>query len=303
MSETSLLPSPLYKGKIRSLYPAGENALLMYTSDRISAFDVVFSETVPEKGVILKQISCDWCKALEEAKLYQKYSVCSHLLATEAKDFPAPYSKMQEKYFLERSVYIRQTQRIDFECIVRGYLAGSAWKEYKESQSSTEITKLPPGLSAGAKLLTPIFTPSTKATIGDHDENVSYAQMEAVLGEALSSRLRDTSLAIYNFAAQKMEACGILLADTKFEFGLYEGELFLIDEVLTPDSSRYWLKSEYIANPKQIPSGFDKQHIRDYAEQSGWNKKAPAPPLPEHIIQKTKQVYREIHHIIQKALK
>ena len=292
------IPQPIYQGKIRALYPASpEDTLVMLVSDRVSAFDVVFPQDVADKGKMLNQISCSWCKAIEESGLSKKYNFINHLITDDYKKFPEPYCFYPE--FAERSIYIKKTERIGFECIVRGYLAGSAWKEYQKNGTVCGET-LPPGLKAGEKLPTPIFTPSTKEEAGKHDVNVHYDAMEKKLGKELSSRLRDISLAVYNFSVEKTEQCGILTADTKFEFGLYKGQITLIDEVLTPDSSRYWRASDY--NPGTIPAGFDKQHIRDYVEMLKWNKKPPAPNLPKEITAKTAKLYKEIQEQFMRVL-
>ena len=300
-----MLPKPLYQGKIRRLYPADNDTLIMYTGDSISAFDVVFAQSIAEKGVILKEISSAWFDALAQAKLYEKYDFHSHLLSTQANDFPEPYKSLRgSNYndFLRRSVHIRQTQRIDFECIVRGYLTGSAYQEYTKGKSVSGIP-LPDRLTNGDKLPQAIFTPSTKANTGKHDENVAYERMVMALGKELSEKIRRISLAIYGFAQKKLEPFAILVADTKFEFGLYQNKLYLIDEALTPDSSRYWRESEQKNRQTDVPpAGLDKQHIRDYVEQLAWNKRPPAPKLPVKILEKTKEVYLEIQSIIEKAL-
>ena len=307
------LPKPIYEGKIRKLYPATDTSLIMFSSDRVSAFDVVFEEQIKDKGKILNQISCLWCRALEKTNLFEQYNFTSHLLSDDYHSFPQPYCAYPE--LAGRAVHIKKTQRIDFECIVRGYLAGSAWKEYEKSCTICGDPVVPK-LGPGDKLPQALFTPSTKAKLGEHDRNVSYQTMEQELGPTLSSRLRAISLAIYNYAAAKMEECGILLVDTKFEFGLdsmqdkKEGQIVLIDEVLTPDSSRYWRKADYLSQKEagQLSGnslgkiGFDKQYIRDYLETLSWNKKAPPPCLSPEVINQTRQLYREIQKNIQKVL-
>ncbi len=301
MTDNVSFPVPVYEGKIRSLYPADDDSLIMLTSDRISAFDVIFAETVAGKGTILNQISCAWCKALQKSGLCEQYGFSTHLLSDRLEKFPPPYCHIPA--FSDRAVHIKKTKRIDFECIVRGYLAGSAWQDYQAKGSVCNIA-LEPGLSAAAKLKQPLFTPSTKAEVGEHDENVPYVLMQQQLGKELSGRLRDISLAIYGFAVNRMAGCGILLADTKFEFGLCQGQLVLIDEVLTPDSSRYWKVEDYqtAKASDRIPPGYDKQHIRDYAQSLGWNKKPPAPKLPLHTLNKTKALYQEIQQRIEAEL-
>ncbi len=271
---------------------------MIYVSDRVSAFDLVFAESIPRKGSILNQISAAWLQAIKKEALCERYGFSTHLITDKLEEFPRPYSQFSA--WNGRAIYAKKTQPIDFECIVRGCLAGSAWKEYLKSKSICG-QKMPGNLQAGEKLPKPLFSPSTKAPLGEHDRNVSYEEMEAKLGTVLSRKLKEISLALYEFAAKKMLAQGILLADTKFEFGLAkERELVLIDEVLTPDSSRYWLWDHYL--PGHIPAGLDKQYIRDYVESLGWNKKPPAPPLSQEIISKTSALYQEIHSKIKQAL-
>ena len=314
------LPPPVYEGKIRKLYPATEKSFIMVSTDKVSAFDVVFRERIEDKGKILNQLSCLWRRALEKSGIFEKYNFTSHFLSDDHRSFPPPYCDHPE--LAGRSVHIKKTQRIDFECIVRGYLAGSAWKEYEKSRTicgepvlEGEAQDLAP-LGPGDKLASPIFTPSTKAEVGEHDRNVSYKMMEEELGKELSTRLREISLAIYNYAAEKMEQCGILLADTKLEFGLdytqdkKNGQITLIDEVLTPDSSRYWRKAEYLSQKAKGKLsgnslgkiGFDKQYIRDYVEGLDWDKTPPPPPLEAGVLRRTGQLYREIQKNIEKVL-
>ncbi len=291
-------PRPIHEGKIRSLYPTSiEDVVVMLVSDKVSAFDVVFSQSIPNKGPLLNQISYLWLKAIEKSELVRKYNFSTHLLTSDWEKFPEPYCLNQD--FFERAMLIKKTKRINFECIVRGYLAGSAWKEYQKNQTVCGIP-LEANLRAGEKLTDPIFTPSTKANVGEHDRNIDFSIMEKELGKHLAQQIRDISLAIYDFSAKKMTQCGILVADTKFEFGLHENKIVLIDEVLTPDSSRYWQSSDYC--PGKIPSGFDKQYIRDYVEKVFWNKKAPAPELPANVINKTQNLYKEILAKVKKVL-
>lgn len=315
LMKQSLLPKPVYEGKIRQLYPASDTSFIMLSSDRVSAFDVVFKELIKDKGKILSQISCLWCRAIEKTELPKRYNFRSHFIEDDYRNFPKPYCDYPE--FADRSVHIKKTQRINFECIVRGYLAGSAWKEYEKSRTICG-EPIDQELGPGDRLAKAIFTPSTKAKIGEHDRNISYQTMVKELGEGLSSRLREISLAIYNYAAEKMEECGILLVDTKFEFGLDRldygqnkkiGQIVLIDEVLTPDSSRYWRKSDYLfqkkagkLSPNSLGKiGFDKQYIRDHLESLNWDKKPPPPPLKAEVISKTRQLYYEIQRNIQKV--
>ncbi len=295
-----------YRGKVRDLYDVEDaEKMLIYTSDRVSVFDVVFQESIPKKGIILNQISTAWMRAIERAGLTQKHNFSTHIISEFQKDFPPPFN--QNPYFKERCVYVRQGARINFECIVRGYLLGSAWKEYKEKSSVGEI-KLPKGLHMGAKLEKPIFTPSTKAELGQHDENVSFTFMKNTLGEEFSETLKAISLALYEFANKRLENCSLVLADTKFEFAMGSGkEIILIDEILTPDSSRYWRKDDYEkaelgSSTSKMPGGLDKQHIRDYVEELGWDKKPPPPPLPKEIIDKTVALYEEVREKILSVL-
>ena len=269
------------RGKVRDIYEL-EDHLLIVTTDRISAFDVVMTEGIPFKGVVLTQISKFWFEQMSSI-------VPHHIISTDAKSFPSPANKYLDQ--LEgRSMLVRKTRPLPVECIVRGYLAGSGWKEYRSNQSVCGVP-LPKGLTESQQLPEPIFTPSTKAEIGDHDENISFAQVIELCGEDLASRLRDISLAIYRkaigFAAEK----GIIIADTKFEFGIDNGSLIWIDEALTPDSSRFWPEAEY--TPGKPQPSFDKQFLRDYLETLDWNKTAPPPPLPPDIVQKTSEKYRE----------
>lgn len=285
---------PDYRGKVRDLYDLGDRILLVST-DRLSAFDVVFPDPIPEKGIILNQVSSVWFQWLRRSGLQQELNFKDHWISADRKDFPEPFANEPE---LEgRSSLVKKTKRIDFECVVRGYIAGSGWKDYQNSGTICGIS-LPAGLRLGDKLPEPIFTPATKAEVGDHDENIGFEVMEKSLGD-LAHRLREISIAIFQKASELMAAHGILLCDTKFEFGLLDDEIYLIDEMLTPDSSRYWDASLY--EPGKNQAGFDKQFIRDYVEQLGWNKQPPAPNLPEEVIRKTVELYREIQKRIQKA--
>ncbi len=292
------LPEPFLRGKIRSLYSVDQKSLIMLTSDRISAFDIVFSETVPDKGKILNQISCLWFQKAIQEGLNREYDWETHLITGDLKKFPKPYCFYPE---LEgRSAHIWKVERIGFECIVRGYLAGSSWKEY-QSKGNVCGQELPSGLLLGEKLPRPIFTPTSKSEIhGQHDENVDISLMKKELGDELYSKIEAASLSLYHFASEKVGKEGILLADTKFEFGINNKKLYLIDEILTPDSSRYWKRSDYL--PGQIPLGLDKQYVRDYCESISWDKKPPAPPLPSSILSKISSVYHTIHEKIQAAL-
>ena len=260
------LDLPLFsRGKVRDTYELPGGRLLMVTTDRISAFDHVLPNGIPDRGKVLTQLSGFWFER------------------TRA---------LQENHLLEpgddgRSMVVRRASRIDFECVVRGYLAGSAWAEYRE-RGTMAGEPLPPGLRESERLPEPIFTPATKAESG-HDENVTFDRMKAEVGAELAERLRDASLGLYSYAAEHAESCGLILADTKFEFGLIDGRLVLIDEALTPDSSRYWDAAAYEVGT--APESFDKQFVRDWLTRSGWDRESPPPPLPEEIVEQTRQRY------------
>lgn len=292
--KTTLDRSPFYRGKVRDLFEGGPGQMVLVATDRISAFDVVFPDPVPDKGKILTSVSSLWFKALRRSALPQSLDFTDHLITSSVEEFP---EDLRYAAWKDRSVLVRKTQRIDFECVVRGYLAGSGWKEYQTSGQVCGIS-LPPGLRQSEKLPQPIFTPATKAETG-HDENVSFEFMKGSVGD-LADRLREISIAIFEFASRKMEEAGILLCDTKFEFGLDGDRIVLIDEILTPDSSRYWDAAAYA--PGISPPGFDKQYVRDYVESIGWNKKPPAPALPPEVIQKTASLYQEIERRIRGVL-
>ncbi|MBK9247954.1 MAG: phosphoribosylaminoimidazolesuccinocarboxamide synthase [Ignavibacteria bacterium] len=269
------------RGKVRDVYDLG-SALLMVASDRISAFDVVMDTPIAGKGEILTKLSMFWFNCT-------KHIVANHIISADVSEYPtecAPYTSQLRG----RSMYVSKTTPLPIECVVRGYLAGSGWKEYQASRTVCGI-KLPDGLVESSKLPAPIFTPATKAETG-HDENISFAEAEKVCAPGLAAKARDLSIALYNFAAKYAAERNIILADTKFEFGtLPNGELILIDEALTPDSSRYWLAEHY--QPGQAQINFDKQVLRDYLETLTWNKQPPPPPLPDDIVMKVKAKYQE----------
>lgn len=291
------LPEPFYRGKVRDLYAVDEQSMIIAASDRLSAFDVVFREPVPDKGRILNSISTRWFEALRTSGLMDELRFRDHLISANVADFPEPFRDHPD--LAGRAVHVRRTQRIDFECVVRGYLAGSGWKDYLRSGLVCGHA-LPAGLQQAQRLPGPIFTPATKAEIGDHDENVTVETMRSAVGTELTERLERISLAIFRFASDKMAKQNILLCDTKFEFGLLDGEVVLIDEALTPDSSRYWNADTYSVGTS--PPGYDKQYVRDFLEQSDWNKQPPPPPLPAAVIEKTVELYREIERRIEAAL-
>jgi len=269
------------RGKVRDIYDLGEH-LLIVTSDRISAFDVIMNEGIPQKGYVLTQISKFWFEMMADL-------VPHHLISTEVSDFPAITHQYRDQ--LEgRSMLTRKAAPLPVECIVRGYVSGGGWKEYQQKGSICGIP-LPAGLGESARLDAPIFTPSTKADLGAHDENISFDQAVEICGTQMAQQVRDTSLKIYQRAREYAAGKGIIIADTKFEFGLYNNQLLWIDEALTPDSSRFWPSDQYA--PGRPQPSFDKQFLRDYLETLDWGKKAPAPPLPAEIVQKTSEKYLE----------
>ena len=266
------------RGKVRDVYDL-KDKLLVVSTDRISCFDVVLPTGIPRKGEVLTNLSLFWFE-------YTKDVVSNHLITAEVNDYPAELSKYVD-ILKGRSMLVKKAKPIPVECIVRGYLSGSGWKEYQQSQSICGI-KLPPGLKESDKLPEPIFTPSTKEDVG-HDINVSQDYVEQELGKDITSQLRELSLSLYLKASAYAESKGIIIADTKFEFGFYQNKVILIDEVLTPDSSRFWPKDQYCPGASQ-PS-FDKQFVRDYLETLNWNKTPPAPELPKEIVLKTSEKY------------
>ena len=268
------------RGKVRTVYEAGPDHFVIVASDRLSAYDSILPTPIPGKGAILSLISAFWMKTLKSARP-------NHLVSDDPADFPAAFQAHAE-LLRGRGQLVRRADRIDIECVVRGYLTGSGWKEYQRSQSVCGIA-LPAGLRDGSKLEPAIFTPATKNDTG-HDENISFAHMTALVGGDTSDALRERSLAIYEEARAWAWARGLVLADTKFEFGRVEGQLTLIDEALTPDSSRYWDRAEYEAG--QLLS-FDKQYVRDWLDRSGWDHEPPAPALPTDVVAKTQERYLE----------
>ncbi len=282
INETNLSGLNLIKqGKVRDIYDFGETLLIVVT-DRISAFDVVMDDPIPDKGRILTQISAFWFKATDGI-------IANHMISTSAGAFP-PECQPHREILEGRSMWVRKADPLPVECIVRGYLAGSGLKEYRQTGAICGIG-LPPGLWESERLPQPIFTPSTKAEGGAHDINISFDQMVEIIGDNLSHQLHDVSLALYEKGREIAERRGIIIADTKFEFGLIDDELVLIDELLTPDSSRFWPQDRY--NPGIPQPSFDKQFLRDYLEGIQWNKQPPAPKLPEEIVNKTAQKYEQ----------
>ncbi len=274
------------QGKVRDIYDLGEHLLIVAT-DRISAFDVVLPNAIPHKGYVLTQISKFWFKKMS-------FLMPNHLIATEVKDFPASCQKYKEE--LEgRSMLVKKAKPLSVECIVRGYLTGSGLKDYQKTGQVCGI-ELPKGLVESSRLESPIFTPSTKAEIGSHDENISFERMAEILGAQKAEKVKHLSLEIYTAARKVGEEKGIIIADTKFEMGDFNGELILIDEVLTPDSSRFWPLAGY--QPGKSQPSFDKQFVRNYLNTLNWNKQAPGPELPEEVIEKTSRKYLEALNIL-----
>jgi phosphoribosylaminoimidazole-succinocarboxamide synthase len=280
--KTDLGSTPLIgRGKVRDLYAVGDS-LLMVATDRISAFDHVLGTGIPGKGKILTQISLFWFDLMNDI-------VPNHLIATEVKDFP-PELHQYAGQLESRSMLVKRAQMFPVECVARGYIAGSGWKEYKASGTVCGI-RLPQGLQDGSRLPETLFTPSTKSQDGTHDENISFATVENVVGADTANELRRLTLAIYEKASRHAESRGLILADTKFEFGRIGNEIVLADEVLTPDSSRFWEASAW--KPGGAQPSFDKQFVRDYLESIHWNKQAPAPSLPDDVAQRTLEKYLE----------
>lgn len=283
------LPLPhVHSGKVRDIYAVGNDRLLMVTSDRLSAFDVVMAEPIPNKGRVLTAMTAFWFELFRD----MAKTVGSHLVSTDVADLPAEVqSAAGDADLAGRIMLCKKAEMLPVECIVRGYITGSAWKEYKK-EGTMHGTTLPPGLLESSKLPEPVFTPSTKAAVGDHDENISFARAADLVGTEMATRLRDTSLALYTRGRDWAASRGIIIADTKFEFGLdAAGEVVLMDEALTPDSSRFWPADQY--RPGSSPPSFDKQYVRDYLETLAWDKRAPGPRLPAEVIAKTAEKYRE----------
>lgn len=270
----------LNRGKVRDIYDLGDK-LLIITTDRISAFDVVLDPPIAEKGRALTRISLFWFKLLKDI-------IPNHLLSTS----PAELDILPglRRHLEGRIMIVKKAKPLPVECIARGYLVGSGWKEYQKSGTVCGIP-LPAGLKLADKLPQPLFTPSTKAEAGLHDENISFAEAEKLLGAELAKKVSDFTLKLYTTAADYALTKGIIIADTKFEFGEYNGDLILIDEALTPDSSRFWPVEEY--KPGANPPSFDKQFVRDWLESTGWDKNPPAPRLPQEVVEKTRQKYIE----------
>ncbi len=274
------------KGKVRDIYEI-DDSLLMITSDRLSAFDVVLPDPIPEKGSVLTQISVFWFDKFKDI-------VNNHLISADVDQYPEQLKKYSD-ILKNRSMLVKKAKPLPVECIVRGYISGSGWKSYQDEGHVCGI-KLPPGLKESDKLSEPLFTPSSKAEVGDHDINISFADTIDLIGKEKAEKLRDLSLTIYNKGAEIANEKGIIIADTKFEFGLLDDEIILIDEVLTPDSSRFWPKATF--SPGKSQKSYDKQGVRDWLTNSGWDKKAPGPKLPDEIIKSTSETYKEIYKLL-----
>jgi phosphoribosylaminoimidazole-succinocarboxamide synthase len=269
------------RGKVRDIY-AIEDKLLMVATDRISAFDVILPTEIPDKGKILTALSVYWFEVMKDI-------IPNHLITTDVKCFPEvcqPY----ESQLQGRAMLVKKSHPAPVECIVRGYLVGSGWKDYQQTGTVCGIA-LPKGLMEASRLEQPIFTPSTKAAVGAHDVNITFAEMVEKIGKARAERMRDVTIAIYNRARDMAEKKGIIIADTKLEFGIEGNEIILIDEVLTPDSSRFWPADGY--RPGKTPDSFDKQYVRDYLLSLKWDMRPPAPTLPPEIVRKTQEKYNE----------
>ena len=288
VTKTQIREYPLLsRGKVRDIYEIDPQTLLIVTTDRMSAFDVIMNEPIPYKGVVLNQITLYWMGAFKDV-------VANHLLAADVRDFPAalaPYADDLEG----RAVLVRKAKPLPIECIVRGYLTGSGFKDYKATGSVCGY-KLPAGLVDSDKLETPLFTPSTKADLGAHDENITLADAKSRIGDGLLKKIQELSLAIYSRGRDLAAARGIIIADTKFEFGLDGKDILLIDEVMTPDSSRFWPAALY--TPGKTQPSFDKQYLRDWLSATGWDKTPPPPALPAEVIAETQKKYLEAYELL-----
>ncbi len=287
ITDTSFMDIPLYKkGKVRDIYEVGD-LLLVISTDRISAFDVIMDEGIPGKGVVLNQLAAFWFEKTADI-------VGNHVVSTDMSELPSSISMFREQ--LEgRSMLVRKADPLPVECVVRGYLAGGGWSEYRDLGSISGI-ELPAGLLQAARLPEPIFTPATKAELGEHDENISIDVVKEQIGEGVTGEVEHISLDLYARGVEIAESRGIILADTKFEFGYYQGDLLLIDEILTPDSSRFWPKDRYEPGHDQV--NLDKQFLRDWLETLDWSKQPPPPKLPPEIIEQTAERYRYIQEVL-----
>jgi len=276
----------LKRGKVRDMYDLGET-LLMVATDRISAFDVIMPDPVPEKGKILTQISLFWFDVMKPV-------ISNHIISSNVDDYPEickPYAEMLR----DRSMLVKKAEPLPIECVVRGYISGSGWKSYQESGIVCGI-KLPDGLQESEKLPEPIFTPSTKEEVGVHDVNINFEEAVKIIGRNLAEKVKEISLLIYKKGAELADKKGIIIADTKFEFGIFENDIILIDEILTPDSSRFWPKESY--SPGQSQKSYDKQYLRDYLISINWDKLPPAPFLPKEVVKNTREKYLDALNLI-----
>ena len=276
----------LHRGKVRDIFDIDENYMLIVTTDRLSAFDVVFDQPIPDKGKILTSIANYWFNKTN-------HIIQNHLSSIGLEDV---LSKEEAEALHGRAIVVKKLKPIAIEAVVRGYLIGSGWKEYKATGSICGIS-LPPQMCLAEKLESPLYTPSSKAAVGEHDASISFTATENIVGSEIATQIKKVSLSIYNFAAEHALNCGIIIADTKFEFGLdSENQLTLMDEILTPDSSRFWSLADY--TPGISPNSFDKQIIRDYLETLNWNKSPPAPIIPEEIMIQTADKYRNVQTML-----
>jgi len=283
ISQTSIPGATLFRrGKVRDVY-AVDDQLLIVATDRLSAFDVVLPDAIPDKGIVLTQLSLFWFDFLKD-------DVANHLLTADVDAYPSSLAAACEQ-LVGRSMLVRRAEVFPIECVARGYLTGSGWKEYQQTGAVCGI-KLPPGLAESARLPEPIFTPSTKAESG-HDLNISEREVAARIGSDATARLKDLTLRLYARAAAHASTHGIIIADTKFEFGVADGQVILVDEALTPDSSRFWPEADY--QPGRSQPSFDKQYVRDYLETLDWDKQPPGPHLPDRVIARTSEKYREAY--------
>ena len=287
VTDTSFMGFPLFaRGKVRDIYSVGGN-LLIVSTDRISAFDVIMEQGIPGKGAVLNRLAESWFKQTEDI-------IQNHMITTDVAELPSEFQPFREQ-LADRSMLVVKAEPVPVECVARGYLAGSGWKDYKETGGICGIP-LPSGLRQADRLPEAIFTPATKAELGNHDENIPFEDVVADIGEDAAERLKRLTLDLYARGSEIAEARGIILADTKFEFGLKDGELWLIDEIFTPDSSRFWPKDQYEPGHDQV--NLDKQVLRDWLETLDWNKKPPPPELPPEIIDRTAERYQYIKKLL-----
>jgi phosphoribosylaminoimidazole-succinocarboxamide synthase len=276
----------LYSGKVRELFEVDDKNMLMVATDRISAFDYILPTPIPEKGIILTQMSIFWFGYLKDV-------MKNHIVEYRFDEFPEKFRRYQ--FLKDRSVIVKKVKKVPIECVVRGYLSGSGWKEYKEKGEVCGV-KLPDGLKESDKLPEPIFTPATKEEKGQHDINIDFSEMSKRVGEDIARMLKEKSIILYKKASEYAENKGIIIADTKFEFGIDNGEIILIDEVFTPDSSRFWEKDKYM--PGKPQDSLDKQYIRDYLLSTKWDRNSSPPSLPDEVVQMTVNKYRQIYRIL-----